>query len=157
VRGLGTRKVSDFGAAIIDAVAAFCSARGLASAARPGSRPRSPQPAAAGDKPPTKGASESAAFLRQGRTLEEVASLMGRARSTVCDYLADFVQRERPASVEAWVPPETYTRVAAAMDALGPGPFRPVFERLEGAVSYDVIRVVWAHRQAHAAAAITSE
>ena len=78
---------------------------------------------------------------------------MGRARSTVYGYLAEYVQDVRPESIAAWVDDETYAKVAAAMDAcekeLAPeerGRLGPVYAKLDSKVGFEVIRLVAAHR-----------
>ncbi|CAG0994366.1 ATP-dependent DNA helicase RecQ [Phycisphaerales bacterium] len=143
VRGIGTRKADEFGGEIVQAVRAYCQNHGMQLDATQGSRPRRHF----GDAPRmTAGARDAAPLFRNGQSIEEVAVALGRARSTIADYLEAFIRVERPASVDAWVNPDLYARVAAVMDELGPGRFKPIFERFEGRVPYDVIRIVAAHR-----------
>lgn len=149
VRGLGTRKVDDFGREIVAAVRTFCESRGLSLDVAQGSRPRRPIDTPGEGPRLTKGQAEAAPLFRQGQSIDEVMAALGRARSTVVDYLGAYITREKPESIERWVPSNVYARVAAVMDELGDGPFKPVFERLVGEIGYDMIRLVWAHRNAH--------
>jgi len=70
---------------------------------------------------------------------------LGRARSTTVGYLAEYIARERPATLDHWIDPETYRTVAQAAEQVGTGYLRPVFEHLDGAIPYDDIRLVVAH------------
>ena len=64
--------------------------------------------------------------------------------STVAEYLAEFIQLERPASIFGWVPEDVCERVAAAADIHGTARLKPVFLELNEEVSYEHIRIVFA-------------
>jgi len=90
-----------------------------------------------------------------GASVEQVMAAMGRAKSTVYGYLAEYVQAERPQSIAAWVDDETYAKVVIAIEAcekeLKPeerGRLGPVYAKLESQVGFEVIRLVAAHRAA---------
>jgi hypothetical protein len=84
-------------------------------------------------------------LFAMGQSVDAVAAKTGRARSTVAQYLEDYVAERKPADVSAWVDDITYARVRAAAER-APGAFlKPVFEALGGAVSYEDIRVVMKH------------
>ncbi len=72
----------------------------------------------------------------------------GRARSTVMDYLADFIHRERPASLTPWVTDELYQRIAAAARRTGTDRLKPIYIALGEQVAYDDIRLVVTHMSA---------
>jgi ATP-dependent DNA helicase RecQ len=69
----------------------------------------------------------------------------GRARSTISGYLADYIVERKPGSVDAWVTPDVYRRVAKVAAEVGSDLMRPVYEALNGEVSYDDIRIVMRH------------
>ena len=69
----------------------------------------------------------------------------GRARSTVIGYLAEYIEREKPNSIDTWVSPETYARIEAASAEVGLGSLKPIFDKLEGTMPYDSIRLVVSH------------
>ncbi len=73
-----------------------------------------------------------------------VAEKTGVSISTVTEYLADFVRVEKPANIFVWVPEDVCERVAAAAEIHGTAKMKPVFMELNGEVSYDCIRVVFA-------------
>jgi ATP-dependent DNA helicase RecQ len=73
-----------------------------------------------------------------------------RARSTVIAYLEDFILRDRPASIAAWVPEGVSQRIAAAVRQAGTSRLKPIFLALGEKVPYDVIRLAVAHLAARA-------
>jgi ATP-dependent DNA helicase RecQ len=83
-------------------------------------------------------------LFRTGASVADVVAKTGLQPSTVNDYLADFVREEKPKSIFAWVPQDVCERVAAAADIHGMQRLKPVYLELNGEVSYDHIRVVFA-------------
>lgn len=149
VRGIGQKKVEDFGLDLVDAVARESAALGLALDARAGSRPRrlaAPEPAPGETPTLSTGAAAAAPLFRKGETIEAVTSALRRATSTVEGYLAEFITTERPASIRPWVDEPTEERIVEAARQAGEGRLRPIYERLGGEVPYAQIRVVLAHR-----------
>ena len=73
---------------------------------------------------------------------------LNRARSTVAGYLAEFIAEEKPASISPWVADAVYRQVAEAAMSQGERRLTPIFERLDGRVPYDTIRLVMAHLEA---------
>jgi ATP-dependent DNA helicase RecQ len=81
----------------------------------------------------------------KGGSLDEVASVTGRARATISSYLEDYIAERKPESVEAWVQPELYRRIDETATKVGGTLLKPVFEALGGEISYEDIRVVMKH------------
>jgi ATP-dependent DNA helicase RecQ len=133
VKGIGERKLADFGARFVEAVATFDADQ--------------PSPAAVKRSTGLISDAKRHAFsmFERGASLDEAAAATGRARSTVASYLEEYVVTQRPESVDAWVAPEVYARIEAASAGLAGGLLRPVFEALGEEVSYDDIRVVMSH------------
>ena len=67
---------------------------------------------------------------------------MGRAESTVRGYLGQYLRQEGIADPSPWVDQETATRVREAMEQVGAGRLKPVFEHLGGEISYEETRIV---------------
>jgi uncharacterized protein YpbB len=64
-------------------------------------------------------------------------------RANVVDYLCDYIRKERPKSIAAWVPDDVSAQVAETVTRLGQATrLQPIFQALEGRVSYDQIRIV---------------
>jgi uncharacterized protein YpbB len=89
----------------------------------------------------------AAVMFGQGASIEEVAQQMGRAASTVTQYLADYILAEKPASIAAWVNERVYKEVEAAKAKLGTDRLKELFLALDERVPYDQIRLVVAHLQ----------
>ncbi|MFO0850177.1 MAG: DNA helicase RecQ [Gemmataceae bacterium] len=134
ISGIGDVKLANYGAKFLAPILAA----GPSSAAVP----VSPPPA-----PPPMTARRSAVFdrFRAGDSVEDVMHQFKLARSTVADYLAQYVSADKPADVSRWVSGDVYRQVAAAAGEHGTDRLKPIFEALGGAVGYDDIRVVLAH------------
>lgn len=140
VRGIGEKRLADLGDAIVAEVADFCARHGL----------KTDQPASIPEfiEPPRPGnAVKEAAFamFREGRSVDETAAATQRARSTVAGYLAEFIETQRPASIDAWVDAATCERVTTVARTMETPLLKPVFDALGGEISYDTIRLVIAH------------
>jgi ATP-dependent DNA helicase RecQ len=135
VRGVGERKQADFGGRFVALIAAYCREHHLTSASV------TRRTNAATD------AVRSHAFrlFEQGKSLEEVSQVTGRAAGTISGYLEDYIEERQPESVETWVPQGVYDRVVAAGRQSEGGLLKPVFEALQGEVSYEQIRVAMKH------------
>ena len=80
-------------------------------------------------------------LFKDKAAVEDVMHQTGVARSTASDYLAEFVERYRPADVATWVPDDLLNRIRTAVQEVGDEKLKPVFEKLNGEVPYDQIRV----------------
>ncbi len=129
ITGIGQRKLADFGQGVLATIAAFLASHKEAS------KPLPPQ---------------AAALFDQGESIERVAKTLDRALGTVGEYLATYVARNRPASIDAWVQPAVQTQVKDALARVGPGRLKPIYDALEGRVPYAEIRIVLAHDRAMA-------
>lgn len=155
IKGLGTTKITEFGERLIAALNEHCPALELDFDATPASQP-APTASPAGATEQRKrsaGSHAAAALFDQGLSIEEVMQQTGRARSTVFQYLADYVTATRPESLGRWVPRDTYSLVAAAIDeyqATAPpeerGRLGPIYAKLDAKIGFEFIRLVMAHR-----------
>jgi ATP-dependent DNA helicase RecQ len=140
VKGVGERKLAECGPRFVAEIAAYCKEQGIVADVAPESprRQLALQPIRASSR-------QAYVLFDRGLSIEEVASTMGRARSTVASYLEDYVAEKKPASIDAWVTDATYERTLAAAKKTGGSLLKPVFEALDGEVSYDDIRLVMRH------------
>jgi ATP-dependent DNA helicase RecQ len=150
VYGIGEAKLGQYGAAVWATLDSHCQTHGLA---------RDVDPAEfAGDSNPDEAASARAkrrtrspevlkAFelFRQGKSLDDVVLVTSRAYSTITNYLAEFIEEERPESVSTWVSDDIYRQVAAAAEREGRAYLKPLFVALNEKVAYSAIRIVLAH------------
>ncbi len=153
-RGVGETKLKEFGVALASFIKAHCEAHNLTTNVAP--PPPRALSASASDRPSLSRPNpvKEAAFrlFQNGDSTEDAAIKTGRARSTITEYLAEFIEREKPATIECWVVPEVYEKVRAAADKVGVSALRPVFIALDEKVPYDQIRLVVAHLRALARA-----
>lgn len=170
IRGFGERRIADLGPGIVAEVAAHCRERGQATDVAPANPTPSaktlapdfvPFGAAASAKTMSKNTSkkrgaeaksQAFALFAQGAAIESTMAQVGRARSTIVQYLAEFIATERPLTLDPWVPEEVNRRVLAAHDQLRAtlppeesGRLSPLFAALDGEVPYDTLRLVLTH------------
>jgi ATP-dependent DNA helicase RecQ len=84
-------------------------------------------------------------LFRKGVPIEQVVAQIGRAQSTVTEYLCDFIREEGPQSVAPWVSEELYQRIAAVSRQFGTDKLKPLYVALGEKVPYDDIRIVLTH------------
>jgi ATP-dependent DNA helicase RecQ len=134
IKGVGDKKLADLGARFLEAIAAW--------------RQEHPPAYLTNHRTTESGnVSKTQAFslFDSGRPLDEVAAKTGRTRSTIAGYLEDYVSERKPASLAPWVDEVTYGRVRSAAERTQGAFLKPVFEALDGSVSYEDIRVVMKH------------
>lgn len=142
VRGVGQKKVEQFGERILEHLRAQCAGLALPLDAGAGASSKVPARKAAA---PTASSIAAGELFDQGLTIAQVAQRMSRAESTVKGYLGDYINRVKPTSIAAWVDDQMYAKVVEAMGALPDSPLRAVFEQLNGDVGYEEIRFVRDH------------
>ncbi len=141
VHGVGQKKCDDYGPQFLECIADYCVehdvaldvADDAAAAVAPPPRER---------KSLSAGAISAFPHFKAGLSIGEVAQQMARAESTIRGYLEQFVRHEQITDPSPWVETETVQRIRSAIDEIGNGRLRPIFEHLGGEVSYDDIRVV---------------
>lgn len=140
VKGVGDKKQADYGETFVARIEDYCRTRHLPMDVPPVA------PAAAAPERAGSGLGSSAirafSLFREGLSVREVAERMDRAPSTVYGYLAEYIQHERISDSSAWVDPAVAERVERAAEQFGAERLKPIFERLEGKVGYEEIRVV---------------
>jgi ATP-dependent DNA helicase RecQ len=147
VSGIGDAKLRDFGSPFLEVITQQCRMRSLTQDNAPAAL-RAPEPR---KNPPRPNPLRDQAFrlFRDGAAIEDVIHQTGRARSTIMDYLAEYVREERPASLTPWLTEELYHRIAAAVRQVGTERLKPIYLALGEQVSYDDIRLVVNHLQVH--------
>ena len=137
VSGVGEVKLRAYGARFLGAIHAHA-AENPAPA---------PQPRSAGPSSVAGAARRQTAFqlFRDGTAIPDAMHQLKLARSTVGDYLTQYILTEKPADISAWVPDDVYQEVAAAAKEVGAEKLKPIYQALNEQVSYDDIRLVLAH------------
>src|SRR5579863_4755375 len=128
ITGIGERKAEMYGHEILDALKRF---RGGARAAVP-------------DKKITP-SEETILLIEKGKTLDEIAVIRGRRRSTIVSMVSDLVERGLLEFQESWVAEDRQRKIEAATADLGLEKFTPIKEVLPDDFTYDEIRLVVAN------------
>jgi ATP-dependent DNA helicase RecQ len=147
VRGIGEVKAADFGQDFLQEIANYCHANRVPSDQFTAAAMVTPAKRA---KTPNAVKDRAMQMFADGCAVDDVAGAIGRARSTVNEYLCEWIMKHKPADVLRWVDERSYQRVReAACGGLMEGrSVKPVFEALNGEVPYDEIRIVVAHIEA---------
>ena len=69
-------------------------------------------------------------------------------RAALAHDLAEFIAQEKPPTIKTWVDDATYRKVREAASTIEARQLSPIFQRLDGRVPYDTIRLVIAHLEA---------
>ena len=136
VYGIGDVKRDAFGDDILRIVVPYCKEKGVSVNQTNSSPKRSSNESA------SPNADAYFPQFRKGASIEEVARSSGRTAGTVGKYLCAFIEKEPPASIDAWVAPELQKRIVEAAQKHGTAFLRPIFQELEEKVPYELIRVV---------------
>ena len=138
VHGMGEKKLSDYGAALLKLIESYCKEHEVAMnvAAKLSETPPANEPSGA--------KRQAFTLFAQGKSIEVVMKAVERARSTTTEYLADFIQQEGINDPSAWLEPEVIDKVRQSAATLGLDRLRPIFDAHAGAISYDQIRIALA-------------
>ncbi|HET6575141.1 MAG TPA: DNA helicase RecQ [Fimbriiglobus sp.] len=135
VSGVGEVKLRAYGARFLEAIRGYA-----AEHPAPPPRPTGPSTVAAAARRQT-----AFALFRDKTAIPDAMHQLKLARSTVSDYLAQYILTERPADISTWVADDVYQEVAAAAKEVGTEKLKPIYLALNEQVPYDDIRLVLAH------------
>jgi ATP-dependent DNA helicase RecQ len=146
IHGIGEHKSADLGERFLGEIAEYCAEQKLSQDKFKAAPIFIPKRAS---KP--NGPKELAMqMFAQRCSIDEIAAASGRARSTVGQYLEEWIQRERPSDISAWVDQQTFDRVRSVAASMEGRSMKPVFDALNGEVPYESIRAVMAHLESQA-------
>ena len=138
ISGVGEARLRDYGKDVLAIVDRVSQEAGLTRDNSLDGTARSTRPVA-----PTNSAAEAAfPHYREGKTVAEVARLMGKMESTACDYLCCYIHQERPDDIDPWIDRTTQDRIGVAARQHGTQRLKPVYLALNQEVPYDAIRIV---------------
>jgi len=149
VPGIGEKKSAEYGEDFMQSIADYCREHRLltdvgeeASSTLRARKPKAERKER-GDVQIGASASKTKAMqlFAEGRQIEEVAEAVGRARSTVGEYLVEFVETEGVCDPSHWIPPTLFTRIRNACVKHGMDKLKPLHQELGGVVDYDMLRV----------------
>ena len=128
ITGIGERKAELYGRQVLDALQRF----------NAGTR------AAAADKRITP-TDETIGLLREGKSLDEIATIRGRRLSTIVSMVSDLVERGLVEFQESWVARDRRQKIEAAAAEIGSDTFTPIKNILPPEITYEEIRLVVAN------------
>jgi ATP-dependent DNA helicase RecQ len=148
VYGIGETKLRQFGSDVLAIIQQHCRQNNLAMdvAVRYERREKPARPSG------RSSLQRDLAFdlFRQGAAIEDVMHQTQRGRSTVIDYLCDFIRGERAESISNWLSDEVFQRIASVVRQVGSERLKPIFIALGEKVSYDEIRIAVAYLERRA-------
>jgi ATP-dependent DNA helicase RecQ len=139
VHGIGQAKAADYGAEVLEKITEYCGPIGLPRDVFDVPPPR--REPVASDVTGSAAKHEAMRLFRQGRSVADVCQAVGRSRSTVSDYLAELIATEGISDPTFWIEEETFAKVRALAGQHGLDRLKPLYEALEGTVSYDDLRI----------------
>ncbi len=143
VYGIGEVKLRDFGETILELIQQHCQSRNLSMDVSTKPVQRDPAPPTSNRPNPSRDLAFN--LFRQGSAIEDVMHQTGRGRSTVVDYLCEFIRLQPGVSVSTWLADDVYQKIEVAAKQVGIERLKPIFIALEEKVSYDEIRIAVAH------------
>jgi ATP-dependent DNA helicase RecQ len=126
ISGIGERKAELYGTQVLAALKQF--EKGARAAVAP-------------EKKQTP-AAETMRLLAEGRTLDEIAAIRGRQRSTIVSLVSDLVERGEVEFQSGWVAPEKQEKIENACIKLGLEKLSPLKQALPPDYTYEDIRLV---------------
>lgn len=141
VSGIGEKKSADFGNDLCTQISVYCREHDVTT----DQQGESPLIEISRSKPKTDAIGRAYELFRQRKSLDHVADAIDRSSSTVAQYLEHYVLECNPADISCWVDQATQQRILAAMGDGEITALRPIYEKLNGEVGYELIRLVLAH------------
>ena len=144
IHGIGEKKSAEYGGDLLGEIAAYCRQTGIALDAA-----KSPMPAAPSiiGRVRMSGRGTSASkhlacqLFAQGKSIDEVITATGRARSTVSGYLVEFIEQEGISDPEHWLVAGEFEQIRAAITKAGTDRLRPILDALDGSFDYEKLRI----------------
>jgi ATP-dependent DNA helicase RecQ len=140
IYGVGDRKADDYGERFLAAIRDYCRTNALSM--NLAAQPRPATPVAQPSENTSLARRRSFDLFAENRSIEEAGQLNDRALSTTTQYLVEYINQSGRLEPQPWVDPETAVRIEESLRSQPDGRLKPVFDALEGSVSYDAIRIV---------------
>lgn len=143
VHGIGERKAADYGERVMQLIQQWCTERNIPSDLTLPNVSRS-DGHSLDNKPIKLNAIAAFPLFEEGLSVEQVAERMGRANSTVHEYLIAYIKQHRITDSSRWVEPRIANKVRIATQYTDTDRLRPLFEAFHGKISYETLRIVLA-------------
>ena len=143
--GVGPKKLEDFGERFLREIGEHCDEHGLSrDVTPPGESPGAGTGGSMFGAGRTVNRNAVAAFplFRDGHDVDSVARELRVTESTAAGYLRDYILETRHDDPTTWVDAATARKAREAFEACGLRRLKPAFEHLDGAVSYEDLKIV---------------
>ncbi len=147
VNGVGDKKNREYGDLFIKAVTDYCKSHSLATDVGLQDRGYSEPSVIASSGKINLAKRDAFAMFARGVGIEDVAKLVSRAVTTVVQYLEEYIRSENVTDPSPWVDEEVAGKIIQAAGAGDNNLLRPVYDRLEGKIPYEQIRITLACRE----------
>jgi ATP-dependent DNA helicase RecQ len=144
ITGVGEKKLADYGAQFVKFITEYCDQNGV-SLDQPASRAAVviSAPKSQKSKLKIKAKEDAFAMFANGESLDAVCQQIDRARSTLSQYLAEYIAEQKIADPSPWIEATKASRIRAAIDQVGSlERLAPIKEILGDDCHYEEIRVV---------------
>jgi ATP-dependent DNA helicase RecQ len=143
VHGIGQKKAAEYGDQVLAAISEYCRITGATTdavkAVSSDSRNREPERKSSATLSSTK--LQAFPMFAEGASINAVCTATGRAQSTVFGYLAEFIENEQISDATHWVEAELLRQIESVARTEGMERLKPIFDALNGAATYDQIRI----------------
>jgi ATP-dependent DNA helicase RecQ len=148
ISGVGQAKLREYGDAFLDVIKPYCEKHGLKENLRRAESPSSSARRVRDEgelSPRTRIIAEA---FNDGATVQELMERHGFVANTILDHLTKYIMAGNKLtngkSLQSFTSatPEQQQAVFAAFDELSPTYLKPVFEKLDGALNYDELKIL---------------
>jgi ATP-dependent DNA helicase RecQ len=143
VHGIGERKAADYGESVMQLIRQWCDERNMESNLLIPSVTNVPASPTA-TKNVNNNAMAAFVLFDEGLTVEQIAERLGRAKSTVIDYLEAYIRHHQITDPSPWVEASLAKKIRIAAAFNDSGRVRPLFEAFHGKIPYETLRIVMA-------------
>jgi ATP-dependent DNA helicase RecQ len=144
IRGVGEKKLAEFGKPFADKVRAYCSANNLPTDVGVGAAQATSPGRPASDLPLSPNKARALPMFERGETLAAVAAALNLATSTVSNYLVEFVQQGRIRDLSPWIEPKARDEIVSTATRLAADRLNPIYDHFGGKYGWDDIRLALA-------------
>ncbi|MDH4203154.1 MAG: helix-turn-helix domain-containing protein [Phycisphaerae bacterium] len=141
VKGIGVQKRQQYGRAVLTIIRKYCEKHAL-------DMDVDAAPALSnfglGRKKPNLAKGRAFELFAQGRSIQQVAPVINRAKSTTVQYLCEYIQEEGVDDPTPWVNSKTVQEIQQAIQGVGTKQLKLIFDHLNGKTDYNKIRIVLA-------------
>ncbi len=152
VPGIGEKKSAEYGDDFLQCIADYCREHKLlsdvgdeAASTLRSRKPKAERPERSSSAESQVGASlakvKAMKLFGEGMSIDDVCEQVGRARSTVAEYLVEYVMNEGVCDPSHWIPPVLFTDIRNAVEKHGLEKLKPIHEELGGKANYETIRI----------------